>query len=99
MTQKIKVRIPQVTSLFIAIKLYYERIELSNADIRSLFGNLSSCTVAKLKDMARQKMIENNVPIWNAQRVNTEAAYEAWGLNIDDLERRYEKLKQFDKMA
>ena len=94
MSAKINVRIPQVISLFIAIKLYYERIELSNADIESLFGKHSSTTVAKLKRLAQDKMIEKNVMSLNALCVNTVAAYEAWGLDIDDLEHRYEKLKQ-----
>lgn len=35
------VRVPQITSLETAIRLYYERIELSNSDIRELFGKLA----------------------------------------------------------
>lgn len=93
------VRIPQITDLGAAIQLYYERLELSNADIEKLFGKRSSSTVAGLKAMAREKMRENNVPCWNAQRVNAEAAYSAWGLSIDDLERRYHKLTQFKQLA
>lgn len=93
------VRIPQITDLGAAIQLYYERLELSNADIELLFGSHSSTTIAGLKSMAREKMRENNIPCWNAQRVNTEAAYSAWGLSIDDLERRYMKLKQFKQLA
>lgn len=91
---RINVRIPQVISLAIAIRLYYERIELSNADIEMLFGKHSSSTIAKLKKMAQDKMIEKNIMSLNALCVNTAAAYEAWGLNINDLEYRYEKLKQ-----
>ena len=94
-----KVRIPQITDIETAIQLYYERLELSNADIELLFGNHSSTTIAWLKAMARDKMHENNVPCWNAQRVNTEAAYSAWGLSIDDLEYRYKKLKQLKQLA
>ncbi len=94
-----RVRIPQLTNIEAAIRLYYERIELSNADIELLFGSHSSATIAGLKSMAREKMRENNISCWNAQRVNTEAAYSAWGLSIDDLERRYMKLKQFKQLA
>lgn len=94
-----RVRIPQLTNLEAAIHLYYERLELSNADIETLFGKHSSSTVAGLKAMARDKMRENNIPCWNAQRVNTEAAYSAWGLSIDDLERRYQKLNQLKQLA
>ncbi len=91
-----KVRIPQLTDIKTAIRMYYERTELSNKDIETLFGKHSSSTIAGLKSMARQKMTENNTPSWNAQRVNTEVAFEAWGLSIDDLEKRYKKLKQFE---
>lgn len=95
----VRVRIPQITNIEVAIQLYYERLELSNADIEKLFGKHSSTTIAGLKAMAREKMCEDNVPCWNAQRVNTEAAYSAWGLSIDDLERRYHKLTQFKQLA
>lgn len=88
----INVRIPQVTSIEMAIRLYYERTELSNPEIKALFGTGNN-TVCKLKRKARELMIERGTPVWNAQRVNTEVAYEAWGLNITDLEHRLKKLK------
>lgn len=88
------VRIPQVQSIETAIRLYYERTELDNKDIQSLFGKLSSATITRLKRKARDKMIENNTPVWDSRRVNTAQAYSAWGMSIDDLERRYKKLKE-----
>lgn len=90
-TTTINVRIPQVTSIEMAIRLYYERTELSNAEIKALFG-AGNNTVCKLKRKARELMIERDTPVWNAQRVNTEVAYEAWGLDIKDLEHRLKKL-------
>lgn len=87
-----RVRIPQITSIETAIRLYYERIELDNDDIRELFGKLGSATIARLKNVVRERMRENSTPIWNVQRVNTEDAYAAWGLDIASLERRYKKL-------
>ncbi len=92
------VRIPQITSIETAIRLYYEKTELTNKDIEDLFGKHASSTIARLKEKARQQMTEDNVPVWNAQRVNTEAAYKSWGLDIADLERRHKKLKQFAKI-
>lgn len=93
------VRVPQVTSLETAIRLYYQRIELSNSDIRELFGKLAPATIKSLKNKALAIMTERNTPFWNAQRVNTEIAYEAWGLNIADLERRFKKLKAMEVQA
>jgi len=93
------VRIPQITSLETAIRLYYERIELTNDDIRELFGKIGSATVVRLKKAARVQMQENNTPVWNAQWVNTEDAYKAWGLDIESLERRYAKLCAMTRRA
>ncbi len=87
------VRVPQITSLETAIRLYYEHIELSNSDIRELFGKLAPATIKSLKNKALAIMTERNTPVWNAQRVNTEIAYEAWGLDITKLEYRLNKLK------
>lgn len=93
------VRIPQTTSIETAIRLYYEKPELTNKDIVELFGKLANSTVARLKNKAREQMIEDNVPVWNPQRVNTKSAYIAWGIDVDDLEMRYEKLKQLEKIS
>ena len=89
-----RVRVPQLTDIETAIKIFYERHELSNKDIKNLFGSISSATVCKLKNRAREQMEEDKVPCWNANLVNTEAAYKAWGLEIDRLERSYAKLKK-----
>ena len=39
-------------------------------------------------------MIEHDILSYNAQAVNTEAAYAAWGLDINDLENRLKKLEK-----
>ncbi len=96
MESKIRVRIPQITSIETALHLYYNRIELSGNDIKELFGEISNCTIAKLKNKARELMNERSTPIWNARNVNTEVAFEAWGLNIENLERRYLKIQKLE---
>lgn len=88
----VRVRIPQIVSLETAIRLYYSRIELSSKDVHEIFGDIADGTVAKLKNKARELMSERETPIWNARNVNTAVAFEAWGLEISDLERRYKKL-------
>lgn len=87
------VRVPQITSLETAIRLYYERIELTNSDIRELFGPLANSTIKRLKEKAELLMVDRNITVWNAQRVNTEIAYEAWGLDIAKLEYSLDKLR------
>lgn len=94
----LSVRIPQIVSIEAAIRIYYERIELSNSDIREIFGEKrGGATIAKLKNKAREVMRENNRPVWNAQLVNTEDAYTAWGLDINDLERRWKKIQAMER--
>ena len=88
------VRIPEISSLETAIRLYWEKIELSNSDIKALFPTISSKTIVKLKNQAKEKMNESETLSWNVLRVNTKMAYAAWGLNIDDLEQRYKKLQK-----
>ena len=90
------VRIPQIASIETAIRIYYEKIELKNADIMELFGmNLSRGKIVKMKEAAKEIMDEENILSYDATAVNTDAAYRAWGLNIDDLERRLKKLKAY----
>ena len=97
MSKSISVRIPQLVSIEAAIRIYYQRIELSNSDIKEIFGSIGSTTVVKLKNKAREVMRENDRPVWNAQLVNTEDAYTAWGLNISDLEKRLKKLRALER--
>lgn len=90
------VRIPQIADLGTAIRLYYDKQMLSNADIRKLFGDKhSSATIKRLKDLAMEKMHADNVCFWNSRMVDTETAFKAWGLDIASMERRYCKLKKF----
>lgn len=90
------VRIPQLKDIETAIKVYYSRVDLSNSDIKELFGNLSSATIAKLKKSVKEKMIEENIPVGDTNRVRTDLAFRAWGLEIKDLEKRLEKLKKLN---
>lgn len=88
------VRVPMVTSIEKAILTYYSRIEMGNKDITELFGDLSSATISRLKQKAREQMAIDGVQSWTGYGVSTESAYRAWGLDINDLEERYTKLKE-----
>lgn len=90
------VRVPAITSLKTAIRLYYEKIELVNKDIVELFGNLSSATVSRLKAKAREQMAADDVSSWSGFGVNTKSAYKSWGISIEDIETRYRKLQELN---
>ena len=94
--EEIRVRIPQLLDIRKAVELYYSRLDLSNADIKDLFGNMSSSTVAKLKALAEKQRMKDGVSKWSANRVVTMCAYKAWGLDIEDLEKR---VKALDRMS
>ena len=85
----------QVKDIGVAVRLFYERFELSNKDIKELFGVTGSNTVTRLKNQALQLMAEKGRQPWSKECVNTECAYEAWGLDITELEKRYAKLKKY----
>lgn len=76
-----------------ALRIYYENTEIGNAEIKRLFGTASSSSLVKLKNQARELMKEKMIDTWNPNNVNTAVAYEAWNLDISDLERRHKKLK------
>lgn len=92
--EKSHVRIPQIQDLERTVEIYYQRNELSNSDIMEIFSKHSSATLAKLKNIAREKAVTENIAVWNARNVNTASAFRAWGLDIADLEMRVRKLRE-----
>lgn len=88
-----RVKIPMVVDLKNAISMYYEKIELTTKDVTSLF-NCSRSKAFELKTIARQKEFEDEVKVWDASRINTQSAFRAWGIDIEDLETRYSKLRK-----
>ena len=88
--------IPQITSIDNALKIYYSHSELGNKEIVSLFGRLSSATTAKLKRVAKEEMTKREKLSYGMYKVNTAVAYDVWGIDVDDLERRRKKLKSLE---
>jgi predicted kinase len=91
-----KVRIPQITSIKCAVEKYYKCNVLSSKDMKELFTKASKTTIANLKNLAKEEMRNNDIPVWNTTLVDTTTAYKAWGLDIDDLEA---KLKKSQKLG
>ena len=88
------VRVPQIVSVGNALKLYYTKRELRNADLKLLFGAIGSARIVKLKELARDAMRDKDVPTLDNQAVNTNCAYEAWGIDVNELEKNYSKLRR-----
>lgn len=87
-------RIKRITSLDTAIKLYYENDELDNRDIIELFEPMAESTIAKMKNAVLEEMAKRGTVRHRRHTVNTEVAYEVWGLDIASLERRWAKLQK-----
>ena len=96
MTSKLRINIPSITSIETALKIYYEYSELGNKEITTLFGQRSSATVSKLKQIVKDEMCKKGIYSYGANKVNTEVAYAVWGINISDLEKRMKKLKELN---
>ena len=84
--------IPQVTDLDTAIRIYYRFPEIGTVEMTALFGKKSKSTINKLKNMARLQMIKDDICTNGLYKLNTAAAYRAWGIDVDDLEKRRQKL-------
>lgn len=84
----------KLVSLDTALRIYYENPEIGNAEISELWGTSSSSTIKRLKSKANNLMTERNMKAFGLYKVNTAIAFEAWGLDIADLEKRRAKLKK-----
>lgn len=71
---------------------FYEKPEITNADIKELFGTGETQTI-KIKKAVKEEMAKRGVKSWLPHSVNTEIAYEVWGIDIDNFEKRLKKLR------
>ncbi|MCL2588791.1 MAG: hypothetical protein FWD84_05215 [Oscillospiraceae bacterium] len=91
-----KLNIPPIQSIDHALKIYYKHSELGNKEITALFGRRSSATISRLKRQVKHEMAKREVLSYNANKVSTPVAFEVWGLDVRDLERRMKKIKELD---
>ena len=89
-----KINIPPITSIGNALSVYHHHLELGNDEIKKLFGERSPTTISKLKKFVKDEMILQKIKSFQANTVNTEIAYQVWGLDISDLERRFKKINE-----
>lgn len=86
--------IPQIADIDTAISIYYRYPEISTKEITRLFNKHSKSTISRLKKLAHKQMVEEKVYTHGMYKVNTECAYKSWGLDIEDLEKRRNKLQK-----
>jgi hypothetical protein len=90
------INIPAISGIENALKIYYTHSELGNKQIHELFGKRSSATVSRLKRAVKNEMAKREVLSYGMHKVNTSIAFEVWGIDVSDLEKRMKKLKNLD---
>jgi len=88
--------IPRITSIDEALKIYYSNAEIGNKEIISLFGRLSSATISRLKKTVKEEMNRRNTYSYGNYKVNTGIAFDIWGIDVVDLEKRRNKLRDLN---
>ena len=82
---KTVVNVPRIANPALAVRLWYEQIEIATDDICDIFG-CSKGTAAKLKHRAREQMDLDGVMSYNTRHVNVISAYKSWGIDVKRLE-------------
>ena len=83
----------------LAVKIYYEKISLKNADIKNLFGVTSNKTVARYKNEVIEYFAQGEInPVHRDNTLDTWRAFEAWGIDINELEKRLKKLQKLKEI-
>lgn len=76
----------------VILRVYYENAELGTSEIAQIFPGVGRNTICKLKKQAQALMAEKGIKSHRAFAVNTEIAYEAWKIDVEELEKRRQKL-------
>lgn len=90
---EIDLRVPQIRDPEEAIRMYYTQPQLGKRDCMKIFG-CSENAWWRLKKAALETMRQREIPQWNGRYVSTVAAFEAWGIDIQRLERGVERVRK-----
>lgn len=77
-----------------AVKIFYSVPELRTPDIIQLF-DCSRSAAQKLKKAVQVEQKKANILTFSKSAVNTRLAYQTWGLDIVDLEQRFNKFYKY----
>ncbi|MGN0148790.1 MAG: hypothetical protein ACI4C7_00895 [Clostridia bacterium] len=92
-------KVKRITSIDTALRIYYTYPEIGNKEMRELFGNTSNDTISRYKKAVREEQDKRKVRTSQMNTINTEVAYDVWGIDVKDLERRRDKLKRLGLSA
>ncbi len=89
------ITVPRVSSIRTAVEIYYTYNDLSTKDVMRLF-DCSSTKARQLKKPVQALMRERKIMQKTECCIDTETAFEAWGIDIASLER---KLARAEKLG
>ena len=89
-----KIKLQPIKDMQKAVLIYWNYPEIGNKEIKELFGITSSAATARYKKIALDYMTEHKVYARGYTCVNTKAAYEAWGIDVADLEERLKRIQR-----
>ena len=88
----------QVKDIETAVNIYYTYPELGTQQVQQLF-DCGRNKATELKAVARQHQEEKGIITYSSSSVNTRYAYEAWGIDIADLEKRLMRYRKIQKRS
>ena len=92
-------KVRKIADIDTELYIYYRYPEIGNKEIKELFGGLGSATLTKYKKAVQEEQIKQNVKTSQLYTINTEMAYEVWGIDVAELEKRRDKLKKLGLSA
>lgn len=78
-----------------ALDIYFRCPEIGTAEIKQIFNCGDSCAW-RLKKLAAKVMDEKGKQTLFPHNVNTKCAFEAWQIDVSDLERRVSKIRKLE---
>lgn len=78
-----------------ALDIFLRCPEIGSAEIKQIFNCSGSCAW-KLKKLAEKVMQEKGKETLFPHNVNTKCAFEAWQIDVADLERRVAKIRKME---
>lgn len=78
-----------------AFRLYLTQVELTNEDIREIFGVSGNETVRKIKEPVLAAMQERKTPRYGSASINTDVAFEVWHIDPEMLQQKFDAMQKY----
>lgn len=95
-------KIPKLNNLETVLTVYYSNLTLGNKELDLIFKpqkgeKMANETKTRLKSAVNKHLLKENKTIYCASEVPTKIAFEVWGIDINDIEKSFKKLKELGR--